>query len=80
MTNEERRELLDFIREQASLIEGKLPPTAEIPDRNAYAHMFKLIKTTLGLSYKECCTNEIPTIKALVSGEATKWLAIDNSE
>jgi hypothetical protein len=54
MTSENQKIILNAIRESASRLSGLLPDIAQHPNgRNAYAHIPKVISSTLGSSYKD---------------------------
>jgi hypothetical protein len=47
-------------------LEGKLKPLPNLPQRNAYAHIWRHIKHSLGRSYKECDDAQLAEILSLV--------------
>lgn len=53
MTPENRKRLIDLVGLTGDDLKGMLPPTEEIPNRNAYAHIWREIKQKYGASYKD---------------------------
>ena len=54
MTIQNQKIILEAIRESAANLSGMLPDSSRHPKgRNPYAHIPKVIATTLGSSYKE---------------------------
>jgi len=47
-------------------LEGKLKPYPGRPKRNAYAHLYKAIKDTMGRSYKDCEYFEVQQIMDII--------------
>jgi hypothetical protein len=54
MNKQNQKIILEAIRSSASALDGLLPDSSRHPKgRNAYAHIPKVISSTLGSSYKE---------------------------
>jgi len=53
MSPDNRKRLVDIVGRAGDDIKGMLPPTVEIPNRNAYAHIWREIKQKYGMSYKD---------------------------
>lgn len=53
MSPDNRERLIELVGRAGDDLRGMLPPTAEIPNRNAYAHIWREIKQKWGASYKD---------------------------
>lgn len=53
MSPDNRKRLIELVGKTGDDLRGMLPPTIEIPHRNAYAHIWREIKQKWGVSYKD---------------------------
>ena len=74
MSSKNRRLLLDAIRETASLLDGRIPPTPEYPEPNSYGYLFKRVKDRFGASYRDLPDSYVERVLEFVSREARKFL------
>lgn len=66
LSKENRDIVVKLVGEVGEEIKSKILPTVEIPNRNAFAHIWKHIKQALGKSYKEADDEEMPRILELI--------------
>lgn len=66
LSKENRDLVIKAVGEAGEAIKDQILPTAEIPNRNAFAHIWRHIKHTLGKSYKEADDSELPRILELI--------------
>jgi hypothetical protein len=66
LSKENRDIVIKLVGEVGDEIKSKILPTAEIPNRNAYAHIWRHLKQTLGKSYKEADDEQMPRIIELI--------------
>jgi hypothetical protein len=67
MKQENKLAIREAVAEAAEFLKDRIKPTAEIPNRNAYAHIWKAIKTEFGHSYKECSDEDLVRILEIIS-------------
>ena len=67
MNEQNKRVVLDRIREAAKNLEGKLPDSPQHPvGRNPYAHIPKVIKHLCGSSYTELSDEDLPIVLEII--------------
>lgn len=67
MNEENKRVVLDRIREAAKNLEGQLPDSPRHPvGRNPYAHIPKVIKHLCGASYTELTDEDLPIVLEII--------------
>lgn len=65
--NQQNRELIiKLVGEVGEEIKDKILPTAEIPNRNAFAHIWRELKQAFGKSYKECEDTDVPRMLEII--------------
>lgn len=68
MKQANKKLIQDAVSEAGEYLTPRIKPTAEIPNRNAYAHIWKAIKTEFGHSYRECSDDDVVRILKIISG------------
>jgi hypothetical protein len=67
VNEENKRKVLERIREAAKTLDGKLPPSHKHPKgRNPYAHIPKVIKHLCGESYTELSDDDLPIVLEII--------------
>jgi hypothetical protein len=67
MNEDNKRVILERIREASQNLKGKLPPSGKHPKgRNPYAHIPKVIKRLCGASYTELPDEELPVVMEII--------------
>ena len=67
MNEENKRLILERIREAALSLKGKLPPSHKHPQgRNPYAHIPKVIKHLCGSSYTDLSDDDLPIVLEII--------------
>jgi hypothetical protein len=66
LSEENRRFIIQTIKEAGDHLQGKLPPCKFLKKRNPYAHLYERLKSRLGKSYKDCDDKQVPEILRLI--------------
>ena len=67
LSEEARSLFLEYVRAKAEELQPKLPPHPFHPKgRNAYAHLFLMLKKRMGRPYAQCSDSELPKMIELV--------------
>ena len=67
MKAENKKAIQEAVSEAGAFLQPRIKPTPEIPNRNAYAHIWKAIKKEFGHSYRECSDDDVPRILEIVA-------------
>jgi hypothetical protein len=66
LSQDNRAVVVKLVGEVGEEIKDKILPTLEIPNRNAFAHIWREIKQAFGKSYKECDDADVPRILEII--------------
>jgi hypothetical protein len=67
VNEENKRLILERIRETAKRLEGKLPDSVKHPQgRNPYAHIPQVIKHLCGASYTDLSDDDLPIVLEII--------------
>lgn len=69
MNSENIARVRNAVNAAGDVLKTRLQPTAEHPERNAYAHLWRSIKNTFGASYKDLSDDVVEEVLALVDRE-----------
>ena len=66
MSPENCKRVQAAVKEAGDHLKDRLPPHLGLAKRNPYAHLWERIKSTKGMSYKECDDSDVEEVLAIV--------------